>query len=132
MHILATFFFSAVSGKETEIQNSFEGFTIVSDKNQDVVPNFKYQGQTLVAKSNNNCARNVLSLVENTTGDFGLAQAMRAGVQKALTVMIPAIISNGSELKTKGEIVLKKLEELKKDMDSQVDSVNQRAELMVL
>ena len=127
------FFFSAVSGKETEIQNSFEGFTIVSDKNQDVVPNFKYQGQTLVAKSNNNCARNVLSLVENTTGDFGLAQAMKAGVQKALTVMIPAIISNvRSELKTKGEIVLKKLEELKKDMDSQVDSVNQRAELMVL
>ena len=122
-----------MSGKETEIQNSLEGFTIESDKNQDVVSNLKYQGQTLVTKSNNNCAGNVLSLVENTTGDFGLAQAMRAGVQKSLTVMIPAIISSvPSELTTKGEIVLKKLEKLKKNMDSQVDSENQKAELTVL
>ena len=122
-----------MSGKETEIQNSLEGFTIESDKNQEVLPNLKYQGQTLVAKSNNNCAGNVLSPVENTIGNFGLAQAMRAGVQKALTVMIPATISSvQSELTTKGEIVLQKLEKLKKDMDCQVDSENQRVELMVL
>ena len=90
-----------------------------------------YQDETQVINSNKR-AFNILIAAEIAIGELGLLQAIEAGVQKAVNAIIPTIISTlRSELRTTmDEIVNKKLEKLKEDMESHIDFGNQKVDLM--